>query len=190
MVNGTLQSDAQGGQSFVPIPEEELSALRDLVASAVGFDDTRGDVITLKSLSFEPIETVGTLPGEASWFTGQFDAMSLIQIAVLALVALVLGVFVVRPLLMPSPSRSQDISAASNDTLAGEASSNLPVLNGTIEPDDANVGLPIVAERRQAELMQTEDAVARLKTLIEERRSETVEVLRSWLDDPRPEDAR
>ena len=189
LVNGTLQSDAQGVQAFVPVPDDELAALRDLVASAVGFDENRGDVITLKSLSFEPLENVGSLPTEERWLSDQLDVMSLVQIAALALVALVLGVFVVRPLLMPT--RSQDIAGLANDRLAENLSTELPVLSGTIEPDDTGSGLPALAEPAiQGDHLNTEDAVARLKSLIEGRRSETVEVLRSWLDDPKPEDAR
>ena len=119
----------------------------------------------------------------------QLDVMSLVQIAALALVALVLGVFVVRPLLMPT--RSQDIAGLANDRLAENLSTELPVLSGTIEPDDTGSGLPVLAEPAiQGDHLNTEDAVARLKSLIERRRSETVEVLRSWLDDPKPEDAR
>lgn len=190
LVNGAIQTDAQGAQSFVPVPEEELTALRDLVASAVGYDEARGDVITLKSLSFEPLEPLGSLPADPGWFAGQIDTMSLIQIAVLAVVALVLGMFVVRPLLMPS-RRDIGLPAPSAAQLNASAQSDLPVLNGTIEPDESEMGLPVLADPAgSTNLPSSEDAVARLKTLIEERRSETVEVLRSWLDEPRPEDAR
>lgn len=190
MVNGTLQTDAQGNTTFVPVPEEELAALRDLVASAVGFDEARGDVITLKSLSFEPLQTVGSLPSEPGLFAGQIDAMRLLQIAVLAVVALILGVFVIRPLLMPG-RRVAALPALVNGSAATAVADDLPVLNGIIEPDTGDAGLPALPEgRQQPGVLNSEDAVARLKTLIEERRSETVEVLRSWLDEPKPEDAR
>ena len=53
---------------------------------------------------------------------------------------------------------------------------------------DALVKQPEAA--RTSDLPAPEDAVTRLKTLIEERRSETVEVLRSWLDEPQAGDAR
>lgn len=190
MVNGTLQTDAQGNTTFVPVPEEELAALRDLVASAVGFDEARGDVITLKSLSFEPLQTVGSLPSEPGLFAGQIDAMRLLQIAVLAVVALILGVFVIRPLLMPG-RRVAALPALVNGSAATAVADDLPVLNGIIEPDTGDAVLPALPEgRQQAGVLNSEDAVARLKTLIEERRSEAVEVLRSWLDEPKPEDAR
>ena len=190
MVNGTTQTDAQGNATFIPVPEEELAALRDLVASAVGFDEARGDVITLKSLSFEPLQTVGSLPAEPGLFAGQIDPMRLVQIAVLAVVALILGLFVVRPLLLPG-RRSAGLPALVDASGATDAPDALPVLNGIIEPDTGESGLPALSDRRaQPSVLEAEDAVARLKTLIEERRSETVEVLRSWLDDPKPGDAR
>jgi flagellar M-ring protein FliF len=79
--------------------DEELATLRELVASAVGLDEARGDVLTLKSLEFrrsaapEGTEaTAGFLPQ-----IGPIDVMSMIQTAVLGLVALVLGLFVIRP---------------------------------------------------------------------------------------------
>lgn len=186
MVNGKTEVDDQGVQSFVPVPDEELSALRDLVASAVGFNEARGDVITLRSLSFEPVEPLGSLPAEPGWFVGQFDRMSLLQIAVLAFVSMVLGLFVVRPLVLAS-SRPDGLPAPDN----GDLSSDLPVLSGTIEPDNGEVNLPAVADQaNQPGIAAPEDAVARLKSLIEDRRNETVEVLRSWLDEPNPEDLR
>ena len=190
LVNGKMVVDPQGAQVFEPVPEEELTAMRDLVASAVGFDEARGDVITLRSLSFETSEPMGSLPTETSWFSGALDAMSLIQIAVLALVSLILGLFVVRPLLLPA-RRAPALIASDAAQLSGDTPSDLPVLNGTIEPDEADVALPALAGTQSGDtLTPNEDVVARLKTLIEERRGETVEVLRSWLDEPRAEDMR
>ena len=191
LVNGSSRIDGQGIQVFEPMPDEELEAMRDLVASAVGFDEARGDVITLRSMSIEATDTpLGSLPIEQPWFSGQIDTMSLAQIGILALVALILGLFVVRPLLMSGRRRGE----ASTQTLAqlpSGAQSEVPVLTGTIEPDQSDVSLPVLATTQAAKNLPTnQDAVDRLKSLIEERRSETVEVLRSWLDEPNAKDAR
>ncbi len=56
LVNGSREVTDEGTESFVPLPQTELDALRELVASAVGFDATRGDVITLKSMDMPLIE--------------------------------------------------------------------------------------------------------------------------------------
>ncbi len=191
LVNGKMRIDEQGAQIFDPVPDEELEAMRDLVASAVGFDEARGDVITLRSLSFEPQDApLGSFPAEQPWFSGQIDTMTLAQIGVLALVALVLGLFVVRPLLM-SGRRSEALATSAPIQLAAGSQSEVPVLTGTIEPDQRDASLPALAGAQStADLPSQEDAVDRLKSLIEERRNETVEVLRSWLDEPGRERAR
>ncbi|SHI03246.1 flagellar basal-body MS-ring/collar protein FliF [Marivita hallyeonensis] len=191
LVNEKTEIDAQGAQVAVPTPEDELSALRDLVASAVGFDETRGDVITVRSMAFEPSQVLGSEPTAAPWFGGPIDTMSVIQLAVLAVVVLVLALFVVRPLILSS--RRNPVSEASVPALprAGATASDGEVLTGTIEPEDGSFALPVVANTSSdIATPDGEDPVARLKALIEERRSETVEVLRNWLDEPQTEKAR
>lgn len=189
LVNGVSATDAQGAPVFEPLPQEELDALRELVASAVGFSEERGDAITLRSMAFEPVEELGTSATVEPWYSSALDVMSLIQLAVLALVALILGLFVVRPLFAPkrliANEQIPQLAAAPRDIDADG-----PVLTGTIEPDDSGL-VTTLANPQDAELSSDhDDPVARLKTLIEERRSETVEVLRSWLDEPQPDDAR
>ncbi|MBN9885970.1 flagellar basal-body MS-ring/collar protein FliF [Salipiger abyssi] len=189
LVNGSYETAADGTQTFVPLPEAELTALRDLVASAVGFEEERGDEITLRSLPFERPEGPGTGPLAPGWFSMPLDPMTLIQMAVLAVVALILGLFVVRPILT-APARG----AAEGGALAlpGGGDMSAQVLEGEISPDEDDFaplpslgggegfgGMGMVDFDAPAE----EDPVDRLRNLIEERKSETVEILRSWLDD-------
>jgi flagellar M-ring protein FliF len=159
---------------------EELQMLRDLVASAVGFDAERGDVITLHSLAFEPAPQLGTL-AEAGVLAG-IDLMSVIQIAVLALVALVLGLFVIRPLLTSAGRTAPELPAPETPlALPGSAAADgTPrILNGEI--DDRDLPPLSVVSRDEAEIPL--DPVARLRRLIEERQAESVEILRGWMED-------
>jgi flagellar M-ring protein FliF len=186
LVNGTYTEDGNGGQTFEPLPEEELQALRDLVASAVGYDEERGDQITLKSLSFERPEGLGTGPLEPGLFTGVIDTMRLIQMGVLALVALVLGLFVVRPVL----ARGTEGGMAGALPAPG-ASDTGPALDGEIEPLGGFGDLPVMGDgpdfsglgMMDFDASPDEDPVDRLRNLIQERKTETVEILRSWLEE-------
>ncbi len=101
MVDGVATTAADGTRTWAPRPEEELAALRELVASAVGLDEARGDVLTLKSLEFQAPPLVEGTEATTSLLPtfGQIDVMSMIQTGVLAIVALVLGLFVIRPVL-------------------------------------------------------------------------------------------
>ncbi len=192
-------------ESWQPRPEEEMAALRELVASAVGFDAERGDTITLKSMQFEPVEMAGTSE-PPPWYSGlAVNPMSLIQLGVLALVALVLGLFVVRPILSKRPMRAPVALAPPGPTPAGAvaAASEAPMLMRDVganpgaaltgEIDEADGPLPQMAlvsgadAEPQASLPApdeaAEDPVERLRRLIEDRREETVEILRSWMEE-------
>ncbi|MCA0846422.1 flagellar basal-body MS-ring/collar protein FliF [Salipiger thiooxidans] len=192
LVNGTYDTAADGTQQFVPLPDNELTALRDLVASAVGFEEQRGDEITIRSLPFERPEGLGTGPIEPDWFALQLDPMMLIQMAVLAVVALILGLFVVRPILTGSARAA--LPGAEGGALA--LPSGGAVLDGEIA--DGDEGFAPLADLGSGEGFGggfggmgmvdfdspvAEDPVDRLRGLIEQRKSETVEILRSWLDE-------
>ncbi len=171
-----------GQDGTAPRPEEELAALRDLVGSAVGFDESRGDVLTLRALPFETLAPEGTpaVPGLLDRLA--LDTMALVQAAVLALVALVLGLFVLRPVLM-RPARAAPVPLAPPPAAAVPAA-----LTGEIDEGEIDeAGLSVVSEahagREQvAGEARAEDPVARLRALIGERQEETVEILRSWLE--------
>ncbi|EEX09224.1 flagellar M-ring protein FliF [Ruegeria lacuscaerulensis ITI-1157] len=183
IVNGTRTVDASGTPVFEPMPEPELEALQELVASAVGFDAERGDVITLKSMELPDLEPQGTLATASIWHSIHLDAMSLIQMAVLAIVSLVMGLFVIRPILTSAPVAA--LPPAANGPNAADA----PFLVGEIEdaagqeltqlpaaPEQGST-TPAIAQAR------SEDAVARLRSMIGDKQEETVEILRSWLEE-------
>ncbi len=192
LVDGIRITDVgTGEENWAPRSEEEIAALRELVESAIGFDADRGDTITIKSLEFRPIDVDGT--SEAPGFLSRIhlDAMSLIQMAILAAVALVLGLFVVRPILSgPAqvPALAGPPPAAANSDVPGSE----PVLTGEI--DDGLEPLPqmsLVGEDGGLDdIMPSpgfhyeENPVDRLRQLIDERRDETLEILRTWMEEP------
>ncbi|MGY9047889.1 hypothetical protein P775_05875 [Puniceibacterium antarcticum] len=193
LVNGSFAPDATGALAFVPLPEAELTALRDLVASAVGFDEARGDEITIRSLAFERPEGLGSEAMAPDWLTANLDPLSLIQIGILALVALILGLFVVRPILSGRSGAAPALGR--NEALAIGNDNSSDFLTGEIDPDDDFGNLPALSTNNDFSDMGmgmdmgdfgsvSEDPVQRLRNLIEERRDETVEILRSWLDEP------
>jgi len=190
LVNGANVPADDGTAVSQPRPDEELAALRDLVASAVGYDETRGDVITLKSMTFEPISPLGTAATPGMLDRLALDAMSLIQMAVLAVVALLLGLFVVRPVLS---GRQATAAAALPAPARAAPSPQSEALTGEIEDEDGNF-IPAMSSGAgatgtalsPANPGAQSDAVERLRALIGERQDETVEILRTWLEDEEP----
>ena len=177
---------------------EEIEALRELVASAVGYDESRGDIITIKSMELQSIVPLGTEAQTSLLDLFEVDVMSAIQMAILAIVALVRGLFVVRPILArqtPVPALPADPPAIAART---ETPSQTPALTGEVSdlpddfPDIALNGntddfgdLPAMnfAPVSDIPVAFAADPVDLLLSMIVERQDETVEILRTWLED-------
>lgn len=180
MVDGVVTTAPDGSRTWEPRPEEELLALRELVASAVGLDEARGDVLTLKSLEFQEIAppegtaaTAGFLPE-----MGPLDIMSLVQTAVLAIVALVLGLFVIRPILT-SASRPALVSPEPTLALPAGPDYRSQALEGEVQTGFDYEGY---ASPQTAADGAEDDPATRLRRLIEKRQTESIEILRGWME--------
>jgi flagellar M-ring protein FliF len=187
LVNEQVVTSASGEATSTPRTQEELLALEDLVQSAVGFDETRGDVITIKSMGLQTVEPQGTVAGTSVLDRISFDLMSAIQMAVLAAVTLILGLFVVRPLL------SRPVIAPEPEIAALPPGTDAKGLTGDVDKDGFDLpDLPAIASHpggargisaENADGQSPDDPVQRLRTMIGDRQEETVEILRSWLED-------
>jgi len=179
LVNDVTTLDADGQPVTTPRPAEELEDLRMLIASAVGFDDGRGDEITIRSMAFEALPDAGTAAGEVTIPAVPLNMMKLIQTGVLALVALILGLFVVRPILTSNKSTPPLLDNSGGSAAADVSDFGGPLIDGLASP--AVVDLPTNA----ADVSSTvDDPVERLRGLIDDRRDEAIQVLQSWIDEP------
>ena len=182
LVDGQQVVAEDGTTTWTARTDEELGILRELVASAVGLDETRGDVLTLKSLAFEPVPEIGTL-AEASVLSAfaPINMMTVIQIAALAIVALILGLFVVRPILSAQARVVPALGLqAGHLALPGMVGAGPQALSGEI--DDGS-GLPLFKVNSYTASAELDnEPVARLRRLIEERQAESVEILRGWME--------
>jgi flagellar M-ring protein FliF len=183
LVNSVTSVDAAGETVVTARPVEELEDLRLLVASAVGLDDDRGDEITIRSMAFESLPAVEAEYGMGEVPAAPLNIMQLVQTGVLAFVALILGLFVVRPILTSNrtPPALLDSSGAgvSSSTLGTDAT----VIDGTASPVQSLAPSQSGSEGTTS----TEDPVDRLRGLIEDRRDEAIQVLQSWIDEPNSE---
>ncbi|MEP5757943.1 MAG: flagellar basal-body MS-ring/collar protein FliF [Litoreibacter sp.] len=190
LVDGANSSGENQSDTFAPRSDEELQVLTDLVKSAIGFDEARGDNVTIRTMDL----TTASAPVEAGglgWVSSAgFDVTSFIKPGITALVVLALGLFVLRPVLMSGRTPNlidepQLIGGTPSDI--GDASDfmtdSIPTL-GSPENTPTSVGLPSTDFTNASIENFDEDPVARLRNLIDERQDETVEVLRNWIESP------
>jgi flagellar M-ring protein FliF len=191
LVNELPETQPDGQQLMQARPAQELDALRELVASAVGLDEERGDVVTLKSMAFLQPSSLGTEVSSSFLHALPLDLMSLFQLAVLAVVALILGLFVLRPILSGATNQNiaesdfgQRVSAISSGATETKGLTPLTgeISTGNFFPSGSGeILMPDISPTSGAQEFPI-DPVERLRSLIASRQDETVEILRSWLE--------
>ena len=181
LVNEISQTAPDGTVTSTPRSEDELAALQELVASAVGLDPERGDVLTLRSLPFETVVPAGTegLP-TTGW---ALDVMQLIQVAVLAVVALILGLFVVRPILASAHAPVPPPLEIARQPEEGFGDLSNPPMATAISDD--TVGDIMIGDMGEP-MGADQDPVGRLRRMIADREPETLQILQDWIEDPAP----
>ena len=137
--------------------------------SAIGFDATRGDVVTIQSLQFTSAPADGALVDAGSGFVAANGAR-LIQLGVLAGVVLALIFFVLRPLAARRPVL--EITELTGPREAPPAQARL----GGLDHGGDILDLPA----------QTVTKIERLRDVISSRSEDSAAVLRSWIESPEP----
>ncbi|MEL7345714.1 MAG: flagellar M-ring protein FliF C-terminal domain-containing protein, partial [Pseudomonadota bacterium] len=187
LIDGVRTVSEDGDPVWEPRSQDEMAALRTLVASAVGLDDSRGDTLTIETLEFLPPTQEGSLGTPSLMQSLALDVMSLIQLAVLGALSLVIALFVLRPLLSagpqapPAPALSPPLAATpdANMAISGEiqdTATTLPDLDTLDFPDAGSLpALPGMSD----------DPADRLKSMVAERQDESREILRRWMTEDR-----
>ncbi|MEX2518503.1 MAG: flagellar basal-body MS-ring/collar protein FliF [Paracoccaceae bacterium] len=167
LVDGVKSADADADAAWAPRPEAELETLRELVETAVGFDEARGDRVTIRSMEFNETAQLGTVAESGFGEILAANAMSLIQIATLGLVALMLGLFVVRPILSVAGPQNRDDADYPLLSVGGPGGEAL-----SIPPGDMIDAEALNVDRR-----------ALLESAVADKQDEAVRLLGLWLDE-------
>ena len=172
MVDGITETAADGTATWTPRPDDELTALQSLVESAIGFDPARGDVVTLQTLQFPEGGGLGTLVSAEPAGLMSGDTMRLIQTVVLGVVALALGMFVIRPILTQQPAALAPPESTVSD---------MQLLDRSVA-NEANAAL--ANNDRNALQAPDQNKIESLRNVIKERSDESADVLRRWIESP------
>ena len=114
-----------------PYKPEEIERMQSLVRSVVGFNEARGDVITVIPARFEPEPVIDL---SVAWYKDE-AIMDQIKSGVLGLVFVIFLLLVVRPAVMHMLGREQ---AEKDAAAALELAKAMPLGDGELSPEDMN----------------------------------------------------
>jgi len=138
-------ADGSAAPTTIPYTQEELDRLNQLVRGAVGFNDTRGDIVTVVATRFEtPVD-----PDAVPWYKDESLA-SLANSGVVALLFITFLMFVVRPMIKKLNKPEIDpaaLAAAALAAASAEAASAEKMRTERIASAEAEATVRATAER-------------------------------------------
>lgn len=180
LVDGTYQPDADGNVAYAPRTQEALDRIAVLVRSAVGFDEARGDVVEVVNLQFALPPAPDAMEAPGLFDFTRDDIMRFAELGVLLLIAVLLLMFVVRPLLRrivtPEENQPQELVIGPDGTLV--ADTEVPK---EAEEEDEFV-IEWLEQAKQEGAVQA-SSIAKVGELISDNPTEAVNIVRGWLDE-------
>ena len=174
---------------YAPRSEEEMQRIEQLVRTAVGFNEERGDQVTVVNMPFDPVDTgQGVEAGNPLTAFDKNDIMRAVELAVLAIVALLIIFFVVRPLLKNAGGGGGGLPAVQTVTRVVTTTPDGQPVQIAVDPQTGEpLALPGPGELDQKiDIARIEgqvkaSSVKRVSDFVETHPEQSVAILRSWL---------
>lgn len=191
LVDGNYSKNEEGEQVYTPRTEEELSLIEDLVKSAIGFDDDRGDTLRVVNMKFAPLDVEkGSFTEDLLLGFERSEFLDALEIVAVALMIILVIVLIVQPMVGRLLAEASNISKdAEADLLTSGHGGGSPA--ALAAPETARFG-PTPAEIEEEEEDSSIDiqqvkgkvkasALKKVEDIVDNYPNETVSVIRSWM---------
>ena len=186
-VDGLSSTDKKGKLTYTPRSAAEMANIQSLVRSAVGFNQARGDQVTVVNVRFGHDEDAqGVVAGSPLFGFDKNDMMRSVELVILLITAVLLIFFVARPLVRnagggggPMQMLASAVGAVGGGgghaALAGPGGEtlSLPGQSGS----DMDQRIDIARIEGQVKV----SSVKRVAEFVDKHPDESVSILRSWL---------
>lgn len=187
LLDGRYTTDADGNKAYEERSADELAQIEELVKAAVGYDEARGDSITVKNMQFAEIDTNEAGLDESMLFGFQkadlVDAAEvlLIGVMIILVVMLVLQPMVTRLLAQEDIKPTDDLEA---DLLAMRPMS--PALTGPAGDEEIDMMEGAGEEETLINISGVDgkvksSSIKKIEEIVENYPQETISVIRSWM---------
>jgi flagellar M-ring protein FliF len=184
---------ADGKATLAAYSQEDLNQLRDLVKQAVGYDNSRGDQVTVTNVAFRLPDALEEVPAEPFWQQAWF-AGAMKQLAAVAVVLLLI-MGVLRPGLRTLIAKEEQLEALEQAKAIAEASGGMVRFDETGKP--VAVAVSVDEETGEVRTITTgvedlllleapqsyEKRLEYVQKLIDEDPKLVAQVIKTWLKD-------
>jgi len=195
VVDGTTTDAGPGNEksTYKPRSAAEMAQIGALVKSAMGYDKARGDQVQVTNMQFARVDTVEGTPAPtpllgldgAYWF-------KIIEAAIMCVTALLIGLFVARPLInrMFAPlGPAQPAQIAGSVPPAGALPAPGAAGTNTQTADAAPGALPAPAPATTIDTSRIdgqvrESAIRKVGEVVDSHPDEALAIIRTWLHQP------
>ncbi len=191
-VDGVTAPGANGEPgAYTPRSAEEMQRIEQLVRTAVGFNADRGDQVTVVNVRFPTLD-VGA--GDGVTATNPLmgfdknDIMRGVELAILALVAILMVFFVVRPLIKSAMTGGGGMPVLAQARVGGGPDIvRAQMVDGEVyavaAPTSSGDGLDQKIDIARIEGQVKASSVKRVAEFVERHPEESVSIVRTWLHD-------
>ncbi|MGB8843333.1 MAG: flagellar basal-body MS-ring/collar protein FliF [Aliidongia sp.] len=192
LIDGTYATNQAGERSYQPRSTEELDQLKKLVQSAIGFDEKRGDQVEVVNMRFaQPEEALGEPPPILFGMNKQ-DLFRATETLVLAVVAILIILLVVRPLVTRMLETTREAALASQRMLEEQAAMGMAALPAPMGmgaltgPSGTAMALMDDQSESMIDISQVEGRVRassmkKIGEIVDKHPEEAVAIIRSWM---------
>ncbi len=188
LVDGVYTTGENGEQVYQPRPEQELQQLERLVQSAIGFDPARGDTVEVVNMRFAVPEGLEEVAEDTIFGLPRQDIFRIAETVVLAIVAILVILLVIRPLVARALDRTPQLEEEP-DLLADGG--GVPQLAGpgggalarelALEAAQANEELEQMIDINRVDGRVRASSLRKVGEIVEKHPEEAVSIIRNWL---------
>ena len=190
VVDGDTKIDPSGKTTYSPRSAQDMAQITSLVKSAMGFNKDRGDAVQVVNMPFARIDAEDATPAPAPllgldgayWF-------KIIEAAILSLTALLIGLFVVRPLVSRMFAPAQAGGGVNALFAAQNAAGLLPAPAGAMaDTGSGPIALPAPRENMidvsRIDGQVRESSIKKVGEVVSAHPEEALAIIRTWLHEP------
>ncbi len=184
-VDGVTAYDKKGKANYTARTTEEMQRIQDLVRSAVGYNQTRGDQVTVVNVRFtHDDDAQGVAAGSPLLGFDKNDLMRGVELVILFVVGILLIFFVARPLLKNATGGVMPMLASAmggggggggGQNMAQGGGETLALPGSAAGDGDQRIDMAKIEGQVKV------SSVRRVSDFVDKHPDESVSILRSWL---------